>query len=74
MTGARGGSSGICGQVRPRAFPPTAPTILSCPATRYHARWGERCQALYQGRIKILDLYEELPAGPYYKEFEQFPE
>ena len=52
-------------------FDPSSADLILISSDTAAGRMEEKCKELYGNKIRILNMYNELPSGPYYKEFEQ---
>jgi hypothetical protein len=53
-------------------FDPASADLILISTDTVSTRIEEKCIELYGDKIRILNMYKDLPPGPYYKEFEQF--
>ena len=54
--------------IKPENFNPSDADIILLSSDTVATKMAEQCKNLYGDKIKILNLYEGLPAGPYEKE------
>jgi hypothetical protein len=58
--------------IKPAAFDPASADLIILSSDTVADKMESKCRELFGDKIKVLNMYKELPPGPYYKEFNQF--
>jgi len=53
-------------------FNPASADLILISSDTAASRMEEKCKELYHNKILIMNMYRDLPPGPYHKEFNQF--